>query len=130
MRGMAAEETESTGRGLVAPKWHLALLVALFLALTVGGALFQKAAVSRPEIVGEHPNVAPLYLSILVLEWGLFYYVWRAGLRRTGTTLRELIGGRWGSPKDLLIDTAFALGLWLVWSLVSFGWDRWLGPGE
>lgn len=128
MTGLSAAETENLGVGPVASMGHFAALVALFLALTVGGVLFQSRAISQPEVLREHPQVAPLYLSILVLEWGLFYYIWKGGLRRTGTTLRALIGGRWSSIKDLLRDAALALGLWLLWTLLSFGWDSWLGP--
>jgi hypothetical protein len=49
-------------------------------------------------------------------------------LRRTGTKLSELIGGRWTSAKDVLVDLALAVGLWGVWMLFQMGWDRWLGP--
>jgi uncharacterized protein len=64
------------------------------------------------------------------MEWGLFLYVWRGGLRRSGTKLRELVGGRWRSPKDVAVDVGLALGLWAVWMIVEKGWDRWLGPSR
>jgi hypothetical protein len=69
------------------------LLVALFLVLTLGGALFQLEARSQPGRMLQHPSVVPLYLSLIAMEWGLFFYVWKGGLRRSGTKLRDLIGG-------------------------------------
>jgi len=115
---------------LVAPRWHTWLLVALFLALTLGGALFQRRAHAQPERLLQHPQVVPLYLSLIAMEWGLFYYVWKGGLRRSGTKLRELIGGTWRNPKDVVVDASLALGLWTVWTIVEKGWDRWFGPAH
>lgn len=121
---------KSSSPKLVAPRWHTVLLVALFLALTLGGALFQREARSQPGGLQQHPHVVPLYLSLIAMEWGLFFYVWKGGLRRSGTKLRELIGGRWRSPKDVAVDASLALGLWTVWMIVEKGWDRWFGPGD
>jgi uncharacterized protein len=115
---------------LLAPRWHTALLLSLFLALTLGGAFFQRQARSQPAGPGAQPHLVPLYLSLVAMEWGLFYYVWKGGLRRSGATLRQLIGGRWQSAKDVAVDTSLALGLWTVWTLIEKGWDRWLGPGH
>jgi hypothetical protein len=111
----------------VAPRWHTLLLIALFLGITVGGAVLHRGALSRPEV---QPDVVPIYVSMILAELGLFLYVWRAGLRRSGTTLREVIGGRWGSSRDVLVDVALAIGLWGLWTLIDLGWDRFLGPGD
>ena len=115
---------------LVAPRWHTVLFVALFLALTVAGALFQWEARSQPGKMLRHPNVVPLYLSLIAMEWGLFLYVWKGGLRRSGTKLRDLIGGRWQSLRDIAIDATLALGLWTVWMIVEKGWAHWFGPSH
>jgi membrane protease YdiL (CAAX protease family) len=64
------------------------------------------------------------------MEWGLFYFVWKVGLRRTGTKVSEIIGGRWASAKDVSVDVGLAIGLWAIWKLVEMGWDRWLGPSH
>jgi hypothetical protein len=93
--------TKPSGPKLVAPRWHTIFLVGLFLALTISGALFQRGVHSQPGKVLQHAHIVPLYLSLIAMEWGLFLYVWRGGLRRSGTKLRELIGGRWRSPKDV-----------------------------
>jgi len=113
---------------LVAPRWHTVLFVALFLALTLGGALFQREERSHPGRLLQHPKVVPLYLSPIAMEWGLFFYVWKGGLRRSGTKLSELIGGRWRSTIDVAVDASLALGLWTVWMIVEKGWEHWFGP--
>jgi uncharacterized protein len=121
---------KSSGPKLVAPPWHTWFFVAMFLALTLGGALFQREARSQPRGLLQHSNVVPLYLSLIAMEWGLFFYVWKGGLRRTGTRLSELIGGPWRNPKDVAVDISLALGLWTAWMIVDKGWDRWFGPGH
>lgn len=119
--------TESANAKLVAPLWHTVALVALFLLLALGGAYFQRQGRAHPEMLQQHPNVVPLYLSLIAMEWGLFVYVWRAGLLRTGTKLSELIGGRWTNAKDILVDVALALGLWGLWRLLDLAWVHWHG---
>jgi uncharacterized protein len=123
-------EIEFSGPKLVAPRWHTALLVALFLGLALAGAFFQRAAHSQPARLLARPNLVRLYLSLIAMEWGLVLYVWRAGLRRSGTKLSELIGGRWQSPKDFVVDAGLAFGLWAVWTMVEKGWLRWFGPSH
>src|SRR6185369_501622 len=38
--------------------------------------------------------------------------------------------GRWSSIKDLLRDAALGLALWVVWTVLSLGWDRLQGPDQ
>jgi membrane protease YdiL (CAAX protease family) len=123
---IAATRIETLSSRLIAPWWHTALLVALFLGLAVGGAFFQRRARAEPGMLQQHPQVVPLYLSLMAMEWGLFIWVWRGGLRKTGTKLRELIGGKWVSAKDVLVDCGLALGLWAAW----LAWNRGFGVGH
>jgi uncharacterized protein len=127
---IAATRIESPSSRLIAPWGHTALLVALFLGLAVGGAFFQRHARSAPGILQRHPQVVPLYLSLMAMEWGLFVWVWRDGLCKTGTKLRELIGGKWASARDVFIDCGLALGLWAAWTLVELAWNRGFGSGH
>ena len=113
----------------IAPYPHTAILVHLFILVTVGGALFQKRGGSPAEAAA-HPSVVPLYLSLLALEWGLVLFIWRGALRRDGAKMRELIGGRWSRPRDVVRDVALALGAWLAWVGIQHGWDIWLNPGH
>ena len=57
---------------LVAPRWHTILLVGLFLALTLSGALFQREAHSQPGKLLQHAHIVQLYLSLIAMEWGSF----------------------------------------------------------
>jgi len=102
------------GRKLIAPVWYTVLLVSIFLGVTLAGALFQRPAQSTPGVLKQHPNVVPLYLSVIAVEWFLVYGVW-AGIRIRGVHLRDLIGGRWKSAKDVLIDLALAIVVWILW---------------
>jgi len=129
MATIAAPRIKSSTATPVAPWWHTALPVALFLGLALSGAFFQRHARSEPGGLQQNPHLVPLYLSLIAMEWGLVCYVWK-GLRRTGTKLSELIGGRWATAKDVLVDAGLALGLWTSWKLVDMVWDHWLGTGH
>ena len=109
--------------GLVAPVWHTGLLVSIFLGITIAGALFQRHAQSSGGALQQHPNVVPLYLSLIAVEWLLVYGVW-AGIRSRGVRLVDLIGGRWHSAKDILIDIVLAVVVWILWLGVQAGVSR------
>jgi hypothetical protein len=130
MATLAASRIESASGKFVAPPWHTAVLIALFLVLALSGAIFQRQSLTHSGMLQQHPHVVPLYLSLIAMEWGLFVYVWKGGLSRTGTRLSELIGGRWTSARHVLVDTALALGIWGIWKLFEIAWVRWLGPGH
>jgi membrane protease YdiL (CAAX protease family) len=66
-------------------------------------------------------------VSLLAGEWGLVYYVWKGGLRRSGITLLQFVGGRWKSVRAALLDVVLAFGIWILWQGISFIWGRWLG---
>jgi membrane protease YdiL (CAAX protease family) len=130
MATMAAARVEIPSAKLIAPRWHTALLVALFLGMAISGAFFQRHARSEPGMLQHHRQLVPLYLSLIAMEWGLFVYVWRGGLRRTGTKLSEVIGGKWGSAKEVGADCGLALALWAGWRLIEMSWNRGWGPGQ
>ncbi|MGA2980459.1 MAG: CPBP family intramembrane glutamic endopeptidase [Terriglobales bacterium] len=129
MAAIAVPKIGSPSPKFIAPWWHTALLVALFLGLALSGVFFQQHARSEPGGLQRNPHLVRLYLSLIAMEWGLVYYVWK-GLRRTGTRLSELIGGRWATVKDVLVDASLAVGLWATWKLVEIAWNRWLGTGH
>jgi uncharacterized protein len=110
-------------RGFIAPVWHTVLLVTIFLGITIAGALFQRHAQSSSGALQQHPNVVPLYLSLIAVEWLLVYGVW-AGIHSRGVRLADLIGGRWHSAKDILIDIALAIVVWVLWLGIQAGVSR------
>ena len=112
---------------LIGPPAHTLALVLLFIALAVSGALFQQRAAAHSAALPAPSRPAALYLSLIAMEWGLVLFVSRGGLRRTGTSLRALIGGHWHGPADVLRDAAVALSAWAVWTLFSWATSRWPG---
>ena len=108
---------------LIAPIWHTVLLVSIFLGITIAGALFQRHAQSSSGALQQHPNVVPLYLSVIAVEWLLVYGVW-AGIRSRGVRLVDLIGGRWHSARDVLIDIVLAIVVWILWLGIQAGVSR------
>jgi len=59
-------------------------------------------------------NAVPRYISVLVSEWLLVLYV-RMGVHKRGVRLRDLVGGRWAAPKEVMKDVALGAGLWALW---------------
>jgi len=111
---------------LIAPVRHTVLLVSIFIAGGIVGAIFQGHAQSPS---GEQrPNVVPLYLSLIAVEWLLVYGIW-AGIRTRGLRLTDLIGQRWTRGKGVLIDLAIALMVWILWLGIQLGVSR-VVPGN
>jgi hypothetical protein len=63
-----------------------------------------------------HPLAAhsklPQYLWTMAWEWALAGFIY-LGIRKR-FKLRQLIGGRWSNPEDLLLDLMIAAGFWFV----------------
>jgi membrane protease YdiL (CAAX protease family) len=96
-----AEAVPQPGNAPIAPVWHTVLIIAVLLLFSLGGAHSQVQAVQR------HGRIS-LYLSTILFEWTLVTIIW-LGLRARGVRLRELIGGKWSTPEDLLLDVAIAV---------------------
>ncbi|HKW61382.1 MAG TPA: hypothetical protein VJN89_02450 [Candidatus Acidoferrum sp.] len=49
----------------------------------------------------------------MLFEWGTVAYIaW--GVSRGGTSLKNLIGGKWETAKDVFKDIGVWLGFWIV----------------
>jgi membrane protease YdiL (CAAX protease family) len=94
----------------IAPWWHTLVLILFLLGFSALGSA------GHPGL--DHSLRMKLYISTVVMEWLMvLFIVW--GLRRNRTTtLRDLIGGRWNTPEDFLLDIAVAFGFWIVAALV------------
>jgi len=114
---------------LIAPLWHTGLLAAIFVGLALSGAWFQHRASVDPGMLQQHSSMVPLYLSLLVMEWGLFLYI-KKGLRLTRFSLRRLVGGRWSSARTIQVDFMLALAIWGFWTLIQLIWDHWSAPSH
>jgi membrane protease YdiL (CAAX protease family) len=106
-------------RRLIAPLWHTAVLIAILLAIAAYGAYMQSTARAGPQLVAHRGSALPIYLSLLVAEWGLLRFVTAGGLRRTGTRLRDLLGERWSGWRDVARDVAIALAVWAMWTAIE-----------
>ncbi len=91
---------------LLAPWWHTVLLIAIFLLASMGQAHTLGGIVER------HGRL-PLYISTIVFEWLMVGFIW-LGIHRRGIRLRDLVGGRWKSGEDVLLDIGIALGFWIA----------------
>jgi len=90
----------------------------VFLAIYLGIAALIRVQTARPAAVAPRSHV-PQYLSLLAMEWLLFYVTWR-GLHRFGTPVREIVGGRWRSLRDVLLTIGIAAIFLLV--VQGAGW--------
>ena len=129
MTTIVSARVDLTDSNLIAPLWHTSLLLAIFVGLALGGALFQHLAGVDPGMLKQHSNMVPLYLSLLAMEWGLFLYV-RKGVLLTGFSLRTLVGGRWTNASRVAVDISLALATWILWTLVQLVWDHVSGPSH
>jgi uncharacterized protein len=104
-----------TVRPLIAPAWHTIVFIAIFVGLSIAGGFFQHAAKQHPQATAPSGNAVGGYISVTVLELLLVLYV-RMGVHKRGVRLRDLVGGRWATPKAVILDIALAAGLWAVWT--------------
>ena len=118
---MTAPENPSSlpsNHQLIAPVWHTIVLITIFIGLSVVGGFFQHAAKQGPPETVPHTNAVPGYVSLIISEWLLVLYV-RMGVQKRGVRLRDLVGGRWATPKDVLKDIALASALWALWTFLQ-----------
>src|ERR1700676_2645823 len=104
-----------SSRPLIAPMWHTIVFIAIFVGLSVVGGFFQHAVKQHPPAAVSSGNAVPGYISVIVSEWLLVLYV-RMGVHKRGVRLRDLVGGGWATPKDVMKDVALGAGLWAVWT--------------
>ena len=108
--------------------WHTIVLVAIYLSIAVAGVLLQRQATSGPGPVVRRPPAIPIYFTLIGAEWAILFFVWRPAANR-GVTLRTLIGGRWKSARDVLVDVGLAVGFLVVVQAGGFLIRHWLGRG-
>jgi membrane protease YdiL (CAAX protease family) len=113
-----------TEKKLLAPVWHTIALVALMMLNSYGtAALLPRSA---PHAASNPHARLYLYGFTVLFELFLLFLVW-IGLRLKRVTLRELIGGRWKTPEDFLLDIVIAIGFWVAALFVLGGLGYLLG---
>jgi CAAX protease family protein len=119
-----SEQTVSSKK-LLAPVWHTVLIVVLVVGNSFITALFTSHKTEDLHSVTEKARIAQ-YVGTIALEFFLLGVVW-IGLRLKKTTIRELIGGRWATPEDSLLDVAVAFAFWLIAAGILAGLGYLLG---
>jgi len=103
-----------SSRPLIAPAWHTVVFITIFVGLSVVGGFFQHAVKQQAQPAAPSGNAVSRYISVVVFEWLLVLYV-RMGVHKRGVRLRDLVGGRWATPKEAMKDFALGAGLWAFW---------------
>lgn len=99
---------------LIAPLWHTVLIVAILLTFSFLGAAPQKQAAPGPySRIVVYSGTFLFELIIVVLIW-----FW---IRRSGLSMRDLIGGRWPTVESFLLDLALAIGFLIAANAVLIG---------
>jgi len=106
-----------------APMRPLLVMIGVFLAIGIWGAIAQRQT-AHDTALPLPARPAAVYFGLILMEWGLALYVWRAGLRGSGAALRSLIGGRWSGLRDVGVDAAIAFLTWAGWTAASRIWFR------
>jgi len=101
-------------KSTVAGTAHTIFLLAVIAAWSTWGyfgAVRMRAA--------QNPHRAAIYVLTILWEWSVVAYIaW--GAKRHGSSLRELIGGKWNDSKAFLKDVAIAMGFWFLALVVLF----------
>lgn len=114
---------------MLAPVWHMVILVIILLILYAGGAHMQKEQSTGEGIIRQHPSSAPLYLSLIVFEWLLVGYVW-IGVRKRKIKVFDLVRGKWDNWRSVLVDLVIALCFMAIWKGVEHVVSYFTGDGS
>jgi len=107
-----------TGRDLIAPLWHTAVLLAVLAVVTILGWVAQRRVQARAATPAPAVRLMPLQIQAIVFEWATLAWVW-FGVRRKKVKVAELVAGRWPNAKSVAIDVLLAGGLWGLWIGIS-----------
>jgi hypothetical protein len=121
----AVSESAPNNREPIASVAHTLGPVFINVGIAVWGIAGQMRSTGGSGLAAEHHGVL-LYLSLIAMEWALFYYVWQGA--RKNVTLFALVGGRWSSLRDVLTDFGIALPFWVVWETTAWLVGLVLGP--
>lgn len=104
----------------------MAIMLLIQLALMIFGFWLQGRPGSD-SVLPQRRNVVPLYLSLMAMEWGLVATV-RGAVHAKGLRLRDVVGGRWSSWKDVARDVALCIPFLFVWQGTAWLMHRLMGP--
>jgi len=110
----------------VASYRHSLIFLGIVAGVVLAGFAAQNRQVAGGGLVESHAHVIPVYVSVTVMNWLLVLFVWK-GVRKRGGSFSALIGGHWGSARDLFRDLGIAAIFWGV--LVAAAWGLHLALG-
>lgn len=116
------ENPAANERKLLAPLWHTILFIIILLC----NSYFTALTLPKVTSGGAAKEHIFEYAFTIGFEFVLLLIVW-LGIRSRGVKIRELIGGRWESVEDFLIDIGIAIGFWLAALVVLGGLGYLLG---
>jgi hypothetical protein len=107
---------------LLAPVWHTIGLVLFVLALS-----YLQSARRGHLQNSDTANRLAVYSFTICFELVLLTYVWFLGIRHSGTSFKDVIGGRWDTARDVWRDIGVAFLFWIVVAVVLAAVARVLG---
>ncbi|HEX4605995.1 MAG TPA: CPBP family intramembrane glutamic endopeptidase [Candidatus Angelobacter sp.] len=110
--GSTMDQPSVSKPALIAPLWHTLLIAALILANSFLGS-------SKLGAVQGSGSRILLYAGTFITQLVLILLIW-FGIRLRGVRMRDLIGGRWKTPEDFLLDVGLAIGFLIVALLLLF----------
>jgi membrane protease YdiL (CAAX protease family) len=113
----------------VASTRHSLVFLGIVAGVILAGFAAQNRRVSGGGLVESHAHVIPIYLSVSILNWLLALWVWK-GIRAHGGSVHALIGGSWGSRREILRDLGIAVLFWGAFVAVAWGIHGLLGHGN
>src|SRR6476620_729 len=118
-RTLAPGTVDPTSKHLpVASRLHLVIFLLFQLIVVLRSSRTLPFLISIKDQSSFHFWLPCTYLAIIAFEFAQVLFVWY-GIRKTGTTISDLIGGRWFSFWAIVKDLFFAGALWLVWMIAT-----------
>jgi membrane protease YdiL (CAAX protease family) len=102
----------------VASRRHFAIFLSFQLVIVFGSGTLLPRIVAIKDQPTFHFRLTCYYLLIIAFEFAQLLFVWY-GIRKTNTTISDLVGGRWSSIWDVVKDVLFAGALWLLWMIAT-----------
>jgi len=99
----------------IATKRHTLILALIFLIVAAAGAYSRARAGTTGANPASGSSGPTVYLSVMVGELALIYYVWRGTRRHLSAPIATLIGARWESVGAFVRDVLLAAALWGAW---------------
>jgi uncharacterized protein len=120
---MSESEVSTDRPQFIASRLHLAIFLWIQMAVVFRGGSTLRRFMQVTDVEALHSRVTNYLLLTIVFQWGLVLFVWW-GIRKTGTSLRSLVGGRWSSLGSIAKDVGIGLIVWFLWCLgfAAFAW--------